>query len=171
VPWCPGALLICCSAALLLCSAPPLLCSSAAWIPSFFVCQQPVSSANTSRAGSLIPSTPLPSPPLPSLLSFTRQFHFLCSLFTSPPVQARGRQIGPNLGLPPPWAMASSNGAARCRRGALLPGLLFPGRLFQGPVTICDAPPYWLRPRPVAWIARSPGLHPGRLQTLHSRRI
>jgi hypothetical protein len=48
---------------------------------------------------------------------------------------------------------------------------LFPGRLFQGPVTICDAPPYWLRPRPVAWIARSPGLHPGRLQTLQSRRI
>ena len=155
---------------MLCCSAAPLFCCPAAWIPSFFVCQQPISSA-----GSLIPfPASLPSPPpLPSFLSLGNSIFVIFMKmqpfpFTSPAAQTHGRQIGLNLW---PQSLASSTGLLQ-RRCPLLPaGTPLPGRLFQGPVTICDAPPYWLRPRPVAWIARSPGLDPGRLQTLHSRRI
>jgi hypothetical protein len=173
VLWCSGLLLPWCPADLLLRSAPLLLCSSAACMDSFLLCLSAACQQRKHLMSRFF--DPLSSPPLPSLLSFTRQFHFYAAFSLVRPCRPTAAKLA--------LILASSMGHGLLQRrcplpaGSSLPSSL-PGRLFQGPVTICDAPPYWLRPRPVAWIARSPAwirvpVYPGPnlAPTLQQRRI
>ena len=117
-----------------------LLCLSAA-------CQQ--RKLLTSRFFDPLSCPPLPS--TPSLLSFTRQFHFYHFMkmqpfpFTSPAAQTHGRQIGPILAS----STASSNGAAHSSQVVY----------FRGPSQFVMRPPIGCGPGPLlgsharpAWI-------------------
>jgi hypothetical protein len=133
--WCSGALLLCCS-------ATQVPWCPGTWIPSFFVCQQPVSSANSSRAGSLITSTPLPSPslPFPSLLSFTRQFHFYAAFSLVPSCRPTAAKLAQSWSppWPPPTALPAAGGGSSSQ-------IVY----FRGPSQFVMRPPIGCGPGPL----------------------
>jgi hypothetical protein len=134
VPWCPADLLLCSAPLLLCCMDSFLLCLSAA-------CQQ--RKHLTSRF-----FDPLHFPPLPSLLSFTRQFHFYAAFSLVRPCRPTAAKLALILASllhgpwPPPTALPAAGGELSSQASSQVV-------YFRGPSQFVMRPPIGCGPGPL----------------------